>query len=314
VVLMKESMNENFNVNLRKDAYIKFKGPVDFKSRISEHPGEIMSIAKLDVVTIPLTTTILDAVKTMVGHGFRRLPVTDPGSRRLVGIITSRDTVDFLGGGERSLIIENKFKGNLLQALNSSVRELVTEDVYTVNYKSSLEEALQVMLEHNIGGLPVLDGDRRVQGIVSERDFVWLIAGVKTGRSVEEYMTGDVVTATPGDTLGETTRLMIKNGIRRIPLLQEGVLVGIITSFDIMRFIGDGEVFDRLVTGSASEIFSLRVGSLVDRSVVTVQPGVDLGEAAWRMQEEKIGCLPVVEGDILKGIITERDIIRALVG
>ena len=77
------------------------RGSVEFKSRVSSRPGDVMMIASGDVVTVPPTMTIMGVVKTMVTYGFRRMPVADAGTNRLVGIITSVDLIDFFGGGER---------------------------------------------------------------------------------------------------------------------------------------------------------------------------------------------------------------------
>jgi CBS domain-containing protein len=59
------------------------RGPVDFKSHIVEQEGEIMALATRDVISVPPSTTILGAIETMTRAGFRRLPVVDPGSRKL---------------------------------------------------------------------------------------------------------------------------------------------------------------------------------------------------------------------------------------
>ncbi|HIH45403.1 MAG TPA: CBS domain-containing protein, partial [Candidatus Methanoperedenaceae archaeon] len=63
-----------------RDVYMNSAGPVDFKSRISERPGDVMTIASRDVVTVPPTMTIIGAVKTMMKFGFRRLPIADAGT------------------------------------------------------------------------------------------------------------------------------------------------------------------------------------------------------------------------------------------
>jgi len=86
-----------------RKGYMRSMGPIDFKSRISQKSGDIMTIASSDVVTIPPTMPVIEAVKTMLVHGFRRLPVADAGTKRLKGIVTSQDIVDFLGGGRGTL-------------------------------------------------------------------------------------------------------------------------------------------------------------------------------------------------------------------
>ncbi len=294
-----------------RDAYVRNVGPLDFKTRISERSGDVMTIASREVVTIPPTTPVVEAVKTMLNKGFRRLPIADAGTKRLKGIVTSKDIVDFLGGGQRHLIIENRFKGNMLAAVNGSISEIMEEDVVYLNEKDSLKDALNTMLKENIGGIPVTDEERRVKAIITERDFVFLVAGIITGKKVNEYMSRSVVTAPSDMTLGDAARTMINKGFRRLPVFRDNVLIGIITASDIMRFLGSGDIFNKLVTGNAKEVFEVPIRTLIRRDVVFTGSDVDLGEAASVMLEKNVGSLPVLEDGELKGIITERDFVRA---
>jgi CBS domain-containing protein len=295
-----------------RKGYMRNMAPIDFKSRISEKSGDIMSIASNEVITIPPTMPVIEAVKTMLNHGFRRIPIADAGTKHLLGIVTSNDIVDFLGGGKRNLIIKNKFKGNLLAAVNGSISEIMETNVVSLNVKDSLKDALNTMIKEKIGGIPITDGDGTVKAIISERDFVFLISGIATGKTVEEYMSKNIVTAASDMSIGAAAMSMINNGFRRLPILRDNVLIGIITASDIMRFLGSGDIFDRLVTGNAREVFEVSVSTLVKRDIIFTKSDVDLGEAANVMLDKDVGSLPVLEEGELKGIITERDFVRAM--
>ncbi len=292
--------------------YMRNMAPIGFKSRISEKPGDIMTVASREVVTIPPTMPVIEAVKTMLKHGFRRLPVVDAGTSRLKGIVTSQDIVDFLGGGQRNLIVKNRFKGNLLAAVNGSISEIMEENVVTLNEKDSLKDAMDTMIKENIGGIPILDAEERVKSIISERDFVFLISGIITGKTIDEYMSKNIVTAPSDMSVGVAAKSMINNGFRRLPVIRDNVLIGIITASDIMRFLGSGDMFDRLVTGNAREVFEVPISTLIRRDVIFTKSDVDLGEAASIMLDKNVGSLPVLEDGELKGIITERDFVRAM--
>jgi len=303
------------NVNIAKQGrkgYMRNMAPIDFKSRISEKPGDIMSIASNEVITIPPTMPIIEAVKTMLNHGFRRIPIADAGTKHLKGIVTSNDIVDFLGGGQRNLLVKNKFKGNMLAAVNGSISEIMETEVISLNVKDSLKDAMNTMIKEKIGGIPITDEDGAVKAIVSERDFVFLLSGIVTGKTVQEYMSKKIVTAPSDMSVGAAARSMINNGFRRLPVLRDDVLIGIITASDIMRFLGDGDMFDRLVTGNAKEVFQVPVSTLLTREIIFTKSDVDLGEAANVMLDKDVGSLPVLEDGELKGIITERDFVRAM--
>ncbi|MDD5474112.1 MAG: CBS domain-containing protein [Candidatus Methanoperedens sp.] len=286
--------------------------PIGFKSRISEKSGDIMTVASRDVITIPPTMPVIGAVKTMLSHGFRRLPVADAGTNRLKGIVTSQDIIDFLGGGERHLIVKNRFKGNILSAVNGSISEIMEENVISLNEKDSLKDALNIMIKENIGGLPITDSEGRVSAIVSEKDFVFLVSGIVTAKTVNDYMSKKTVTAPSDMSIGTATKSMINNGFRRLPVIRDNVLIGIITASDIMRFLGSGDIFNKLVTGNAREVFEVPISTLIRRDVVFIRSDIDLGEAASLMLDKNVGSLPVLEDGELKGIITERDFVRAL--
>ncbi|RPI38762.1 MAG: CBS domain-containing protein, partial [Methanoregulaceae archaeon] len=77
------------------------RGPVEFKSHIAEQAGEVMAIATTEVISIPPTKSIIGAAGEMTKCGFRRLPVTDAGTKKLRGIVTSGDIINFMGGGDK---------------------------------------------------------------------------------------------------------------------------------------------------------------------------------------------------------------------
>ena len=288
------------------------RGPVDFKSRVSNHQGDILAIASKNIVTLPPTTNIMGTVKTMLKYGFRRVPIADAGTNRLVGIITSLDIVDFLGGGLRHNIVKNRYKGNLAAAINEDVREIMKKDVVSLGVNDNISSAIKTMIEKNIGGIPIVDDDNVVVGIVSERDFVRTVADITTSKSVNKYMSNKVVTASPDISVGEATRTMIEKGFRRIPIVKEDVLLGIVTASDVMRYLGSGEIFQKLMTGDVSDAFQVPLKSLILRDIVWTNSSIDIGEAAALMLKNKVGALPIIDDGELCGILTERDIIKAL--
>ena len=289
------------------------RGSLDFKSKQSQHEGDIMMVAKRDVVQIPPTMTIMGAVKTMVSYRFRRLPVSDPGTNRLVGIVTVMDVVNFLGGGDKVQIIENKHKGNFLSAINEEISSIMEEDVITLHEEDSIEYAIEMMLQGKVGGFPIVSDDSKVIGIVSERDFVGLVANVITGEKVGDFMSRDVVTAKPEATVEDAARVMVSNDFRRIPIVHEGVMVGVVTTSDIVQYVASGEVFDKLVTGNMHEALGVPIKIIAREPPITVDPDLDLGEAADLMIARDVSVLPVVVEGALSGIITEKDFLNALI-
>jgi CBS domain-containing protein len=289
------------------------RGSLNFKSKLSQHDGDIMMVAKRDVVQIPPTMTIMGAVKTMVKYRFRRLPVSDPGTNRLMGVVTVMDVVNFLGGGDKAQIIENKHRGNLLSAINEEISSIMEEDVITLHGGDSIGDAIKMMLEENVSGFPIVDDDSKVIGIVSERDFIGLVAKIITGKKVADFMSRDVVTVRPDTTVEDVARVMISNDFRRVPIVHEGVMTGVVTTSDIVNYLGSGEVFEKLVTGNMHEALGIPVKVIAREAPITVEPDLDLGEAAELMIARDVIVLPVIVDGALAGIVTERDFLSAIV-
>ena len=287
-------------------------GPVDFKARVSEHEGDIMALATRDVVTLPPTTTIMGAIKTMTSKGFRRVPITDAGTNRLEGIVTSVDVIDFLGGGDRNLLVSKKFNGNLLAAVNAEVREIMQQDVAYLHEDASIADTFRIMIQRNTGCITIVNNDNRVLAICTERDFMALVAGVYANKSIGEYMSTKVKTAPSSTTIDEAAKIMVRQGFRRLPVVKDSILIGIITASDIMNFLGSGDAFNKLITGNIREAFDQPISSLISRDVVWASSDMDLGNAAALMVEKNVGSLPIIDDGTLCGILTEQDFLRAM--
>lgn len=294
------------------------RGPLEFKTRTSEHEGDVMSIAKKEVVTAPQTITIQEAAETMVKNKFRRLPITDPGTGKLRGIVTSMDILDFLGGGDKYKIVEEKYKGNFLAAVNESVKEIMTREVFVLSDKDSIGDAIANMIKRGVGALPVVDSREKIVGIVSERDFVMLMAGVLTDELVEDYMNEKVIVTTPGTRIEGASKIMARNKLRRIPVVGEerktphpekDKIVGIVTATDILEFLGENRAFNS--SGNAEEILNTYISDIMEKEVISTTARTRLGDICQTMEDKGMGGLPVVHDDELQGIITESDILRA---
>ncbi|HEY3422469.1 MAG TPA: CBS domain-containing protein, partial [Methanocellaceae archaeon] len=140
---------------------------LNFKQRMSQRESGILAVARKDVVTIPPTTTIMGAAKTMVGYGYRRLPVADPGTKRIEGICTVLDIINFLGGGDKRGIIDNDYGGNMIVAINGPVTDIMQHEVVTVRDDARLEDAVRLMIDKSVGGVPVVTPEGIIVGIIT---------------------------------------------------------------------------------------------------------------------------------------------------
>lgn len=119
-----------------------------------------------------------------------------------------------------------------------TVGRVMSSPVITVKSTDNLALAARKMVRGNIGSVMVLDG-RKVAGIVTERDVTK--QAIKGGRAlkkpVKNVMSKVLVTATRGTSIQDAFELMLKNKVRRLPVLESGNLVGIVTEKDLMRWV-----------------------------------------------------------------------------
>ena len=129
---------------------------------------------------------------------------------------------------------------------------------------------------------------------------------------VREWMTPDPVTIGPDTPVLEAIKLLKEKGFRRLPIVEGGKLVGIVTDKDLKDAMPS-----KATTLSVWELnyllSKLTVSEVMAKPVITVQADEPLEEAALLMEEYKVGGLPVLEGDRLVGIITITDVLRAFI-
>jgi acetoin utilization protein AcuB len=129
---------------------------------------------------------------------------------------------------------------------------------------------------------------------------------------VGQWMTTSVVAVSPKTTLPEASRLMRVNHIRRLPVVDKGRIIGIVTLGD-MREASPSDATSLSVYELNYLLVKLTIDQIMTREPITIAPSAQIYEAADLMLRHKIGGLPVVEGGKLIGMITESDIFRVLV-
>ena len=115
----------------------------------------------------------------------------------------------------------------------------------------------------------------------------------------------------PDCPIADVTHDMIRYRFRRLPVVTDDVLFGIVTATDIMQYLGSREVFSRLTTGNIAEVMGLPVRTLIAGELHTTSPEQSINEAASEMLTRNIGSLPVIEDSRLIGLVTEFDLVRA---
>ena len=119
----------------------------------------------------------------------------------------------------------------------STVGEIMTSDVLTVEPSDTIGETAQKMVERGVSSAVVSDYGTLV-GIVTERDLTRAVAGrVHSSEArVREWMTSDPITLAPSATADEAAKIMLDNGFRHVPIVDDGRAVGIVSIRDVARW------------------------------------------------------------------------------
>ncbi|MCT4562956.1 MAG: CBS domain-containing protein [Maledivibacter sp.] len=114
------------------------------------------------------------------------------------------------------------------------VRNLMTKDVRTADINTSLTEVAKSMKSLDVGSIPVCDNDNNIVGIVTDRDIVlrFVAAGSSENSKAQDIMSTHIVSVSPETDVHEAANIMAKNQIRRLPVVENGKLEGIVAIGD----------------------------------------------------------------------------------
>ena len=183
------------------------------------------------------------------------------------------------------------------------VRDVMTRNVISIGVDQTILEAARMMLQNNISGLPVADETGKLVGMVTEGDFLrrseigtqrrrpkwlefllgpgWMAEDYvrASGRKVDEIMTRDPATVTEDDTLETVVELMERERVKRLPVLRDGRMVGLISRANLMRAVvslarnvgvatgEDSEIRERVLAAFAQQSWAPRIDVVVKDGV-----------------------------------------------
>lgn len=180
--------------------------------------------------------------------------------------------------------------------MSALVKDIMVADVAYVNIPGNRDDVLRVLQKRRVSGVPVVKNDQ-VVGMITRTDLL---------RNREEdqtalLMTRDPIAVAPDSSVVEASRLILEHDIRRLPVVDSGKLVGIVTIADIVRL--------------ASELFiDLHIESYLEKEILVLWSEMPLPVAGAIMEYAAAEACPVIDESLkLVGIISDRDLIKASV-
>lgn len=111
-------------------------------------------------------------------------------------------------------------------------RDIMTRRVITIHPSATIQEAARLLSDYNISGVPVVDGGGEMVGLVSEADLIG-----KSGQTVADIMTRRVMSVCDDTPVDEVAQILTSHHYKRMPIVREGRLIGIVSRADIVRMM-----------------------------------------------------------------------------
>mgnify|MGYP001772505818 CR=1 FL=1 len=262
----------------------------------------IKTLMLTDPPIVSTSSKLLEAFRKVNERGIGRVIVMD---NEIKGVISTRDLLSYF--------VERCKNGcnrdDIFSLANEDVVHIMTPNPVYVFEDDDVLDALSLMVARNFGSLPVVNKEKKVSGIVTEREFLLVFQDQDQLFPVKEFMTKKVTTVYKEIPIFDATRLMIRRGFRRLPVVdEEGKVVGIVTAVDALKLL-----IKAVLKNEPEMFFPKKVIDIAKTEIYTIDPEKSINEAAMTMLVKKIGSLLILDSQNKPaGIITERDLIIAL--
>lgn len=269
----------------------------------------IGEIACRKVKTLNFIEPVARALYIMQEEGIRHLPVLR--NRVPDGMVSDHNILSHLGWHDAA---------HKNAAVNDRVEKIMRHPIVTVSPDETIEKVAQLIINRNIGAIPLVDSTGRLVGIATKSDFLKcfltdtpVVTADQKDQNVASVMSKNVLSVTPDDATLDALHIMKSKRIQHLPVLKDATLVGILSDRDILR--GSSPKQDARQSHLRSAGSPLHVRGLMCEEVLTLPRHATLSQAAGAMVERHIGAIPIVSDDNrLEGIITETDMIKIIAG
>ncbi len=252
----------------------------------SRHWLPISDVMVKDVATMSVNETVFSAAQNMFEKRVSCIIVLD--GDKVAGILTETDFLKRIAAKKREFA-------------NVEIAGLMTSPVISISSDTSVLQAGAIAEENHVKKLPVIDNGKLV-GIITQTDLVRVLTYYGMWRDIEEIMTPDVVTIQAGATVVEAAEAMTNNNISCIVVLNDKEVTGVLTERDVLK----------RVVAAQKDPDTTKINEVMSSPVKTVPPDYSVFSASRLIENVNIRRLVVIEGNILRGIVTQTDIFRAV--
>lgn len=266
------------------------------------------------VITVGPSDSLDKAIALMEEHQIHHLPVVEEG--RPVGMVSDRDILIAVGW---KLEIERSIGSRRKNVVGPRrVSEIMARPVVTIDPDAEIHTAARLMAEGRFHALPIVKNEVIV-GVVTCSDLLCLYSSEGSSLStsprldetVASRMHVNVQTIGPTEPLHVASRMFHDLHIRHLPVAADGVLMGVVSDRDVRRECGADAIEDEKAQAKGSYyIGATTVMDIMKTHVARGTETMTLRDAMREIVSNGAGCLPVLRGESLVGILTETDCLR----
>lgn len=210
----------------------------------------VSAVMNPDVLSVPPRANLRLLAHRLRSYGeLRVMPVVDGST--LVGVVTRSDLLRARSRpGPLGRLVQRVKRDDLdrlaapppgrrpggTPPATAPVRDAMTTEVVTARAFEQIDDVAERLVERRHKSLPVVDDQRRLVGLVSEADILGKepLSGRANGRTVGSIMTKDVITLNPEDSIASARLLIAEHGLRMVPVVEDGRLVGVLSRSDLV--------------------------------------------------------------------------------
>ena len=258
---------------------------------------KVKDVMTTEIISVDKDEDLAHVLTLMKKHDITKIPVLE--NKKFFGIITDNMIAYKLGS-----IRKREITASRLHA--SSVTE---KNVPVVTAEDDLVPILRMVGDPGPTMLPVLESDGQLIGVLTKADILHL---AKSTKAVNQIMRKKISVVAPNDRVVHARSIMLDEQVARLPVVDQGALVGIISDIEIaFAFAKLKESF--ALGHQKHQLEELLVQDVMKSPVIWTTKTITIANAATLMLKHDIGALPIVDEERLIGIITRTDILKTVV-
>ncbi len=263
---------------------------------------------------INMNSPLLLAIDMMTSHwNIYRLTVVD-SRMRVKGVLSCLKILDTLVGRRGEGMKSRAGKG-IEPLFRQPVRLLIDEYLHKLSQDIPLKGLISYIMENEVGHIVLVNQMNVCRGIITERRIINRLPSHFYRISISDLMTRKIYSITPTQTIYDAVEIMSSHGVRRLPIIEDKEIIGIVTARDLLNHFKSAEYhIDAILTKEEiTEFMHSQITSVTFQKPPNLSLDSDINELIRELKETKQGIYPIIEteGDIV-GIASSRDVVVKL--